>query len=275
MRLGGVLVGVAVAGCAVSPSVSAPSGPTVTAAPVTVTAMPPPAPVTVTAPPVTVTVPEVGPSPSVVRQRDAVVALAALPVKGRASSAGYQRAMFGQAWTDDVDVRGGHNGCDTRNDVLRRDLRNVVLKPGSSGCAVLSGQLYDPYSAKVIAFKRGQGTSSMVQIDHVVALGNAWETGAQQMAPEMRRDMANDPLNLWAVSGAANQQKGAGDAATWLPANKAVRCRYVARQVSVKATYGLWVTEAERDAMNRVLSGCPGQPLPAANTWDIPAPAGG
>jgi hypothetical protein len=161
--------------------------------------------------------------------------------------------MFGQAWSDDVSVEGGHNGCDTRNDVLRRDLRSVGLKPGSSGCTVLTGALQDPYTGASIAFRRGQATSSMVQIDHIVALGNPWETGAQQLSAERRRDLANDPLNLWAVSGAANQQKGAGDAATWLPANTSIRCVYVARQVAVKLTYGLWVTGPERDAMKRVL----------------------
>jgi hypothetical protein len=201
--------------------------------------------------------------------------LAALAVKGRAPKTGYDRAMFGQAWSDDVSVEGGHNGCDTRNDVLRRDLRSVGLKPGSSGCAVLTGALQDPYTGASIAFRRGQATSSMVQIDHIVALGNAWETGAQQLSAERRRNLANDPLNLWAVSGAANQQKGAGDAATWLPANTSIRCVYVARQVAVKLTYGLWVTGPERDAMKRVLDGCPGQPLPPAKDWDTPAPAEG
>jgi hypothetical protein len=203
------------------------------------------------------------------------VALAALAVKGRAAKTGYDRAMFGQAWSDDVSVEGGHNGCDTRNDVLRRDLRGVGLKPGSSGCAVLTGALRDPYTGASIVFRRGQATSSMVQIDHIVALGNAGEAGAQQLSAERRRNLANDPLNLWAMSGAANQQKGAGDAAAWLPANTSIRCVYVARQVAVKLTYGLWVTGPERDAMKRVLDGCPGQPLPVAKDWDTPAPAGG
>jgi hypothetical protein len=210
-----------------------------------------------------------------VARGDAAAVLAALPVKGRAPKSGYDRAMFGQAWSDDVSVQGGHNGCDTRNDVLRRDLRNVVLKPGSSGCAVLSGALQDPYSGAVIAFQRGQGTSSLVQIDHIVALGNAWETGAQQLSSERRRDLANDPLNLWAVSGVANQQKSAGDAATWLPANKSIRCLFVARQVAVKASYGLWVTEPERNAIKQVLDRCPGQALPIAKNWSTPVRAGG
>ena len=141
------------------------------------------------------------------------------------------------------------NGCDTRNDILRRDLTDQVLKPGTNGCVVASGTLLDPYSGKPIAFVRGQDTSSAVQIDHVVALSDSWQKGAQQWDTAKREAFGNDPLNLLAADGPLNQQKGDGDTATWLPPNKAFRCAYVARQVGVKYTYGLWVTQAEQDAM--------------------------
>lgn len=131
-------------------------------------------------------------------------------------------------------------------------------------CTVLSGTLDDPYTGKTITFKRGADTSAAVQIDHVVALGDAWQKGAQQLSAEQRKALANDPLELLAVDGPANQQKSDGDAATWLPSNKLFRCQYVARQVAVKAKYHLWVTQAEHDAIARVLSSCPGQLLPAA-----------
>lgn len=108
-------------------------------------------------------------------------------------------------------------------------------------------------------FQRGSDSSRAVQIDHVVALGDAWQKGAQGLAPKERQSLANDPLNLIAADGAANQQKSAADAATWLPKNTALRCHYVARQISVKAAYGLWVTAAEKDAMKRVLGSCPRQ----------------
>ena len=127
---------------------------------------------------------------------------------------------------------------------------------------MLSGMLADPYTGTSIDFVRGQGTSQAVQIDHVVALMNAWETGAQQLTAEERLAFANDPLNLLAVDGPSNSRKGAGDAATWLPPAKGFRCEYVARQVTVKHEYGLWVTAPERDAIARVLDGCPGQPAP-------------
>ena len=175
---------------------------------------------------------------------------------------GYGRAQFGPAWTDDVTVADGHNGCDTRNDILRRDLTHVVIKAGTDGCVVASGVLRDPYTATVIAFTRGQQTSSAIQIDHVVALGDAWQTGAQQLSLPVRTNMANDRLELLAVSGAANDQKGDADAASWLPPNKAFRCSYVAIQVAVKVRYHLWVTPAEHAAIARVLAKCPGQPLP-------------
>ncbi|QGU01462.1 hypothetical protein CKALI_02885 [Corynebacterium kalinowskii] len=183
--------------------------------------------------------------------------LNSLPVKGRAPKTGYERAQFGQAWTDDVNVEYGHNGCDTRNDILQRDLVNETFKDGTRNCVVLTGLLHDPYTAADINFVRGQDTSSAVQIDHVVALSNAWQTGAQQLSEEQRRNFANDPLNLLAVDGPANQQKGDGDAATWLPANKAFRCEYVTRQVNVKAKYQLWVTAPEKDAISNILVKCP------------------
>ncbi len=187
----------------------------------------------------------------------AISALDGLPIKGRAPKTGYSRSQFGEAWTDDVSVESGHNGCDTRNDILRRDLTDVTTKPGTRGCVVLSGVLDDPYTGKIIDFRRGSGTSSKVQIDHIVPLSDAWQKGAQQWDAAKRRDFANDPRNLQAVDGHANQSKGDGDAATWLPPNKSYRCTYASRIVTVKALYGLWVTQAEHDALARLLSACP------------------
>ncbi|WP_368680818.1 HNH endonuclease family protein (plasmid) [Rhodococcus opacus] len=182
--------------------------------------------------------------------------LETLPVKGRAPKTGYTRDEFGQAWSDDVTVAGGHNGCDTRNDILGRDLIDRTYKDGTKNCVILTGTLNDPYTGKTIAFTRGKDTSSSVQIDHVVALSDAWQKGAQQLDDTTRRNLANDPRNLLAADGPANQQKSDGDAATWLPANKSFRCVYVAKQVGVKAAYQLWVTQAEKDAIARVLSAC-------------------
>jgi hypothetical protein len=183
----------------------------------------------------------------------ALDALEVLPVKGRAAKEGYNREAFGQAWSD-VD----RNGCDTRNDILRRDLADVVFAEGSS-CRVSAGRFHEPYTAQHVDFRRGQDSSRAVQIDHVVALADAWQKGAQRLTPGQRQSLANDPLNLIAADGPANQQKSAGDAATWLPANKSIRCHYVARQISVKAAYSLWVTDAEKDAMKRILGSCPDQ----------------
>jgi hypothetical protein len=125
---------------------------------------------------------------------------------------------------------------------------------------VIVGVLADPYTGTDLTFAKAR--ASDVQIDHVVALSNAWQTGAQQLDAETRRALANDPLELLAVDGRANQQKGDGDAATWLPANRSFRCRYVARQVAVKARYRLWTTAAEHAAIARVLDSCPGEPVP-------------
>lgn len=192
-------------------------------------------------------------------QGSALAALDHLEVKGRAPTTGYDRDRFGPAWLD-----ANRNGCDTRNDILRRDLDSIVLKPDTHGCVVLTGVLHDPYGGGTIEFVRGVGTSEAVEIDHVVALADAWETGAQRWTDERRQEFANDPLELLAVDGPLNSAKGAGDAATWLPPQKSFRCAYVARQIAVKSKWGLWVKPAEREAMARILRRCPGQRLPTA-----------
>ena len=177
--------------------------------------------------------------------------------KGRAAKTGYTRAQFGPAWAD-VD----RNGCDTRNDILKRDLTNEVFKEKTNGCTVLSGTLVDPFSGETINFVRGVTTSSEVQIDHSVALSNAWQTGAFKLTPDQRKAFANDPLNLMAVKGRLNSQKGDGDAATWLPPLKSFRCDYVSRQIAVKIKYKLWFTEPEKEAMIKILKTCPEKALP-------------
>lgn len=197
------------------------------------------------------------PAPSVPTQGapagTALAVLETIPVKGRAAKTGYDReTQFGQAWAD-VD----RNGCDTRNDILNRDLADTTK---SGTCRVLTGVLADPYTATTISFTRGAATSSAVQIDHVVALMDAWQKGAQQLTQEQRVALANDPINLIAVDGPTNSRKGASDAASWLPPSKTFRCEYVARQVSIKAAYGLWMTSAEKAQIVSVLSTCPEQP---------------
>jgi hypothetical protein len=183
----------------------------------------------------------------------ALAAVSRLTVKGRAPKTGYARAQFGQAWYDT-----DRNGCDTRNDILRRDLRVRQMK---NVCKVLAGTLApDPYTGASIRFV--YGGASEVDIDHLVALSDAWQKGAAAWPAEKRLALANDPLNLLAVGASANRSKSDGDTATWLPPNKAYRCTYVAGQVAVKGKYGLWVTSAERDAMARVLATCATMRLP-------------
>lgn len=184
----------------------------------------------------------------------AAQALGKIAVRERAQRYGYSRAEFGPTWPK-VD------GCDMRNRILARDLENTVLE--DNGCTVLKGILVnDPYTGDAIEFVRGASTSSKVQIDHVVALSDAWQKGAQDLTAEQRLDFANDALNLLAVDGPANMAKGDKDAGDWLPPNKSYRCRYVARQIVVKIKYFLWVTKSELNAMRRVLFTCPNQQLP-------------
>ena len=181
----------------------------------------------------------------------AEILLDSLAVKGRAPKTGYTRAQFGQTWADV-----NRNGCDTRNDILKRDLTNVVFREGTRNCVVESGTLIDPYSGITINFVKGVKSSMEVQIDHVVALSNAWQTGAFKLTLERRTEFANDPENLLAVQGRLNSQKGDGDAATWLPPLKKYRCTYVSKQIAVKAKYGLWVTAPEKAAMKNILAKC-------------------
>lgn len=184
----------------------------------------------------------------------AVTVLETLPVRGKAPKTGYERALFSDGWGD-------IGSCTVRNYILKRDLSKVTYR---GGCTVDTGLLNDPYTGKLIRFQYGVGTSSKVQIDHVVALSDAWQKGAQKLSSQRRYEFYNDPLNLLAVDGPTNASKGDSDAASWLPPNKAFRCQYVARQIAVKAKYRIWLVIAEKDAMKRVLAGCPKQRLPSA-----------
>jgi len=194
-------------------------------------------------------------SPSV-----ALIELDALAIKGRAPMTGYSRAQFGPAWPSIA-------GCDERNDTLRRDLTEITL---DGGCEVTSGTLVSPYSATTIHFVRGPHSAD-VQIDHVVALGDAWQTGAQSWTPAQREAFANDPAELLAVDAHSNEQKGDADAASWLPSNKAFRCAYVSLQVTIKDRYRLWVTQAEHDAIAGILGRCAGTAGPTTRATATPA----
>jgi len=170
--------------------------------------------------------------------------LTQLTVKGRAPKTGYSRTQFGSGWAT-------VQGCSVRDIILYRDLQDVTL---DGPCKVVAGRLNDAFTGEEIMFDINQ--SSAIQIDHLVALSDAWQKGAQNLSAERRREFANDPLVLLAVSGPANQQKGDGDAATWLPSNVAYRCDYIERQIRIKKEYALWVTTAEKEAMGKVLAAC-------------------
>lgn len=172
-----------------------------------------------------------------------------LEVKGRAPKTGYARTDFYNNWPT-VD------GCNLRQKIIKREFGDTAVL---DGCTVVAGEFDEPYTGEHRVFTE-KSQISKIQIDHVVALSDAWQKGAQYMEKDVRYNIATDPLNLLAVDGPANEQKSDGDAATWLPSNKKFRCQYVARQVSVKYKYGLWVTEAEKTAISNVLTNCPKEP---------------
>lgn len=187
------------------------------------------------------------------QQETAIEGLNSLQVKGRAAKTGYSRSQFPH-WSDP-----DRNGCDARNDTLKRDLANITYKVGTRDCKVIAGQLLDPFSGQALIFSSEKST---VDIDHVVALSNAWQTGAAYFDKTKRSQIANDPLNLLAVDAKLNRQKGDADAATWLPPAKSYRCEYVARQIAVKIKYSLWLTAPEKSAMSKILASCKVQLLP-------------
>ena len=173
-----------------------------------------------------------------------------LEIKGRAPKTGYARTEFYNNWPN-VD------GCSLRQKIIKRDFGDTAVMDSDNPCNVISGEYDEPYTGEHQIFTTREQISKGVQIDHVVALSDAWQKGAQYKTKDERYQIATDPLNLLAVDGPANQQKSDGDAATWLPSNKKFRCQYVARQVSVKYKYALWVTQAEHDAIAKVLEQCP------------------
>lgn len=185
--------------------------------------------------------------------------LANIPqVPRRISRGDYRRAAFGDNWTDDNDAPGGHNGCDTRNDILDRDLIDKTYKSISScPTAVATGVLHDPYTETVIAFTRGAKTGAAVQIDHIVPLAYAWDMGASTWTDEMRARFANDPANLIAVQGDSNQSKGDKEPAQWMPPNTAFECQYVYRFTDVLRAYGLPIDAPSGAVVARTAQTCP------------------
>lgn len=181
----------------------------------------------------------------------ALAALAAIPTDDGFADLPYDRDLFGQAWSD-ID----RNGCDTRNDILGRDLLDPVFKPGTRDCKVLSGTLIDPYDGTAVSFVSGSDTSRLVQIDHVVALGWAWHHGAWAWTDEQRLMFANDPANLVAASEETNQSKSDAGPGEWLPPERELRCGYVEQFVGVVSAYGLGVGEADRAAAETILLAC-------------------
>lgn len=182
----------------------------------------------------------------------ATTVLEKLDIKGRAPKTGYARTEFYSGWPN-ID------GCSLRQRILKRELGDSAILDADK-CTVLSGEFDEPYTGSHLVFYEKANLSKGLQIDHVVALSDAWQKGAQYMDKDTRYAIATDPLNLLAVDSSTNQGKSDGDAATWLPPNKAFRCQYVARQVSVKYKYNLWVTQAEHDAIARILETCPNEP---------------
>lgn len=194
--------------------------------------------------------------PTVVAGTDVLAGIPEIP--GRVRGHDYRRAAFGDAWTDDTTAPGGHNGCDTRNDILDRDLVDkTYVSTTRCPTAVATGTLYDPYTNDVIHFTRGNQVGASVQIDHIVPLALAWDLGARNWSDELRVRFANDPANLIAVQGQANQDKGDGQPADWMPPNHAFWCQYAMQFIAVLRGYGLPVDAPSVPRLRDAAATCP------------------
>ncbi|CAN5427618.1 HNH endonuclease family protein [soil metagenome] len=195
-------------------------------------------------------------APTVAPGSDVLAGIALIPARIR--SYDYRRAAFGDAWDDNNDAPGGHNGCDTRNDILNRDLVDKVFV-AIKRCpdAVASGTLHDPYTNATIAFVRGNQVGASVQIDHIVPLALAWDLGARDWTDAMRLRFANDPANLLAVQGKANQDKSDGEPAVWMPPNHAFWCQYSVQFIAVLRGYALPVDEPSAQTLREGAATCP------------------
>ncbi len=170
----------------------------------------------------------------------------------------YRRAAFGDAWTDDNDAPLGHNGCDTRDDILNRDLTDKTFV-AITRCpdAVATGTLHDPYTNATIAFQRGAKVGESVQIDHLIPLALAWDLGAYDWPLPERVRFANDPANLLAVGGQANDDKGDSQPALWMPPNAAFHCQYAMQFIAVLRGYQLPVDAPSVPVLQQAAATCP------------------
>ncbi|GLY97124.1 hypothetical protein Acsp02_43780 [Actinoplanes sp. NBRC 103695] len=172
---------------------------------------------------------------------DPVKLLAGLKEAKAASMRGYTRDEFPH-WRDT-----GSN-CDVRDTVLKRDGRKVKL----SGCNVVGGTWKSIYDGKTLT------KPTLVDIDHVVPLANAWRSGAGAWTKDKRGDFANDldRPQLVAVSQASNRGKGDQDPSTWKPSVRAEWCTYAGDWITVKSYWKLTVTSAEKKALTAMLKEC-------------------
>jgi hypothetical protein len=195
-------------------------------------------------------------TPTVAPGVDVLAGIALIPVRIRGHD--YRRDAFGDSWSDDNSAPGGHNGCDTRNDILERDLVDKSYVPiKRCPTAVATGLLHDPYTNAEVAFTRGEKTGAAVQIDHIVPLALAWDLGARFWTDDLRLRFANDPANLIAVDGPTNQDKGDGEPATWMPPNRAFHCQYAMQFIAVLRGYALPVDAPSAVALRQAASTCP------------------
>ncbi|GLX06800.1 HNH endonuclease family protein [Microbispora sp. NBRC 16548] len=177
-------------------------------------------------------------------------AIASLPLSGE-DRTGYKRSSF-KHWID-----ADHDGCSTRAEVL---IAEAVTPPQvGPGCTLTGGQWYSYYDDTTV------DQASSLDVDHLVPLAEAWDSGAYAWTPAQREAYANDldqPYHLVAVTARANRSKADKDPAEWLPPSESAWCRYIAEWTAVKINWGLTVDAAEKTALTTTAQDCPNSPLP-------------
>ncbi len=152
--------------------------------------------------------------------------------------------------TDWKDLDG--NGCNTREDILKKYTSEYTGR--FDGCKIKSGKFYDYYNGKFLRYDKSVDTGGGIQIDHIVAIGNAWISGGYKWGKDEWISYINDEEVLIPTSSKTNREKSDKDITEWKPANNSYLCTYAEKQVEIKDKYKLTVTEKEKAELKSILN---------------------
>ncbi|MEU9647202.1 HNH endonuclease family protein [Streptomyces sp. NPDC048188] len=177
---------------------------------------------------------------------------------GAESRDGYDRDAF-RHWNSGDDPS---DGCSTRNEVLITE----AVEPPTVGlrCRLAGGRWWSYYDQVWVT------SASGLDIDHMVPLAEAWDSGASAWTAQRREAYANDQgaqASLAAVTARSNRSKADQDPAQWMPPAAEAHCRYIAEWVATKLRWNLTADETEVTVLREAAGGCPDQRV----TWELAA----